>query len=237
MSQHFINMILRLFLLISPLVFFSVEEIQSDSYEKYFEGQITYQIEYSPYSTKFNKERIKELIGSKMIFTFKNGDYKKQYYSPRGELVQERILNLKDNKSYWRTHDSDTVFWIDILKNESPTTFEILKDSILQDYPCKVIKAMTSTSISGKKTDEKKVEIETVYKYAKNLPVNPNWYQNYNEGNFNQIIKYGKGIAIETIIKGLFWEHKITFKSIVKRKVKKRELQLDNIKNAPFKEL
>lgn len=202
--------------------------------EPYFEGQITYDIEYTSYSEKFQLEKIKEFVGSKMILTFKDGNYKKEYFSPSGTLLQKRILNLKDRKSYLKTSDTDTIFWVDITKNDSKTTFEVLNDTIILKHPCTVIK--TKTIVSGKNFKEKSIEVEGLFSYAKDLPINPIWYNEYMESDFKEISKFGKGIAILTINKGMFWEQRIIATAIEKRKVKKTELDI-NLKNVPLKEL
>ena len=225
----------RIIILIFSISLFSFINYNSDlKKEKYFEGQVTYEIEYSPYDKKFQPERIKELVGSKMILTFKKGNYKKEYFSPNGKLLQERILNLKDKKSYLRTSDSDTIYWMDITKNDSKTSFEILNDSIILNHPCTVIK--TKTIVSGDNFNGRSFEVGGLFKYAKDLPINPSWYKDYKEANFNEIAKSGKGIAIVTINKGIYWEQKINVKTITERKVKKRELKI-NLNNAPLKEL
>jgi hypothetical protein len=202
---------------------------------KYFEGQITYDIEYAPYEKRFKAEKIKEHLGSKMVLTFKDGDYKKEYFAPDGKLLQVRALNLKEEKTYLKLHDSDTIFWFDITKNESFTKFEILKDSTVFNYPCKVVK--TNTTMTIKNFSNESVDLDAMYLYAIDLPINAAWYENYYEGNFNEIAKIGEGIALLSIIKGLYWEQTIKVTSVNKRKVKRSELTIKIDKDASLKEL
>ncbi|MBR9845376.1 MAG: hypothetical protein GYB35_04315 [Algicola sp.] len=201
---------------------------------KYFEGQITYDIEYTPYDTEIESRRIKELIGSKMILTFKKGNYKKSYYSPSGKLLQERVLKLKDKKSYLRTYNSDTIFWFDITKNDSKTSFKVLSDTTILNHPCTVIK--TTSIISGNHLDNKSMEVDGLFIYAIDLPVNPNWYKEYKEGKFNEIVKSGKGIVLATVNKGIYWEQTISARIITERKVRARELEVI-LKDHPLKQL
>lgn len=226
----------RLILLIFSITLLSPIDYNSSLEKtKYFEGQVIYNIEYTPYNKNFSPDRIKEMVGSKMILTFKKGNYKKEYFSPNGELLQERILNLKDYKSYMSTKDSDTIFWIDITKNTSKTTFEVLKDSTILNHPCTIIK--TKSAVSLKSHNEEPFEIEGIFKYAKDLPVNPDWYVNYKEGNFNEIIESGKGISIETINRGMYWEQQIKVVLIIERKVKKSEVKIKINNKTPLQEL
>lgn len=201
----------------------------------YFEGQVTYEIEYSPYDENISPLKLKELIGSTMVMTFKKGNYKKEYFSPDGSLVQQRNLNLKEERSYLRTTDSDTIYWIDITKNDTKTLFETLKDSTILGHPCKVIQ--TNSIVTGKNFGGKPFEVEGVTSYAKDLPVNPDWYTHYYEGNFNEIIEVAKGIAIVTIDKGIFWEQRMKLKSVVPRRVSNKEIRIEISKDRPLKQL
>ena len=138
----------RLILLIFSITLLSPSDYSASLEKtKYFEGQVIYDIEYTPYNKTISPNKIKEMVGSKMILTFKKGNYKKEYFSPNGKLLQERILNLKDNKSYMSTKDSDTIFWMDITKNTSNTTFEVLKDSTVLNHPCTIIKTKSAVSL------------------------------------------------------------------------------------------
>ncbi|QIE58985.1 hypothetical protein G5B37_05235 [Rasiella rasia] len=201
----------------------------------YFEGQVVYDITYTPYSDSYPIERLKELIGSKMVLTFKNGNYKKEYYAPNGELVQERFVQLKHDKSYFRTKDSDTVYWVDITINDTKTTFTVLKDTVVMNHPCRII--TTKSTVSGEGFEGKPIEVKGVTTYAQDLPVNPKWYNNFYEGNFNEISKEGKGIAIVTVNKGMFWEQTLSMTSVTHRKVKNKEIKIKNLKSAPLKQL
>lgn len=202
--------------------------------EKHFEGQITYEIEYTPYNNDFSAERIKALIGSRLVLTFKKGNYKKEYFSPNGELLQERFLILKDKKNYQRTSTSDTIYWIDITKYASKTVFTVLKDSTFLNHPCTIVETESIVTIDGFNREPQKVG--GIFKYAKDLSINPKWYKNYKEGNFNNIVKSAPGIAIQSINKGVYWEQTITMISITRRKVLKSELNID-LKDVPLKKL
>ena len=75
-------------------------------------------------------QKLKELIGSKMVLTFKKGNYKKEYFSPNGDALEQRFLILKDEKSYQKTNSSDTISWFDFTQEDTKTTFEVLKAQI-----------------------------------------------------------------------------------------------------------
>ena len=70
----------------------------NDSIGSYFEGEIHFTIKYDSIPTYLNEDYLENAIGSKMILTFKNGNHKKEYYSPSGELLSQRFLDLSSKK-------------------------------------------------------------------------------------------------------------------------------------------
>ncbi len=80
--------------------------------KKYFEGIVTYNIDYESFHKNFTRESLKETIGSKMILTFKNGNYKKEFFSPDGKLLNVRFLDLQKNRLYGKLFDNDTIFFL-----------------------------------------------------------------------------------------------------------------------------
>ncbi|NHN28129.1 hypothetical protein FIA58_020820 [Flavobacterium jejuense] len=225
----------KIFILIfSALIFYSAGHKLDSKRKKYFEGEIIYKIEYEPYEEKYQADRIKELIGSKMVLTFKHGNYKKEYFSPDGKLLQKRVLKLKDKKSYFKTYDSDTIYWIDITVNESKTQFKQLNDTVILNHPCNTIR--TKTVVTGENFGGQSFEVGGVFNYAQDLAINPKWYEDYKEGNFNEIAELAKGVSLRTINEGVYWEQKIVAVSINRRKVKKSEFDI-NLTDKPVKKL
>lgn len=214
-------------ILITQLLFIGSSLGQNDI--EYFEGQIIYDIEYSPYDNSFESENLKELMGSKMILTFKDGDYKKEYFSPSGKKLRDVKLILKDKKMYSKRFDSDTISWVDITENDTKITFEKLADSIVEGYSCRVL----DTEITVRWNNEYYL-VEGLYIYAQELPINPAWYSDFNEANYNEIMNIAKGIAIIEVEGGLFWEQKLEMSSIVHRKVKNSEIRMKLNKNTPL---
>ncbi|WP_107037547.1 hypothetical protein [Brumimicrobium mesophilum] len=198
----------------------------------FFEGQIVYDIDYKPYEQNFSSERLKEMIGSRMILTFKDGNFKKEFFSSDGSKLSERTLSLKDKKLYSKSNDSDTVLWIDITVTSTKVTFEKLKDSVVFEYPCTIISTKTVVTF-----DNEIYNVAALYNYAKDLPINPEWYVDFKEGNFYEIMKVGKGIAVREVNKGLFWEQKLEMRSISHRKVKNSEIKVKLNKKSALKEL
>jgi hypothetical protein len=202
---------------------------------KYFEGVIVYAITYEPYSDRFDAEELEYSIGSKMELTFKHGNYKRQYFSPDGDLISERMLDLQAEKSYSKSRGNDTLYWFDITKNDTKTDFIQTNDSLILDHPTIGIKA--KSIVSGVGFGDKTYETSGFYHFAKNMKINPSWYSNYKEGNFNEMVKITKGIQLLMLDHGLFWDQKIVATSIEHRIIDENEIKLDLSKYKILKEL
>jgi len=201
----------------------------------YFEGVITYNISYKPYSDTYDADKLKDYIGSKMILTFKNGNFKKEYYSRDGLLLNVRFCDLQEKKAYSQNIKNDTIYWIDITKNDSETTFKRIKDSIILGYKSRALE--THSTVRMNIYSNKPMEISGKYYFAKELAVDPNWYEDYNEGNYNEIIKVGEGMQLIIINNGIFWTQEIVVKKVEKRGINEAEIKINIPENAIFKEL
>jgi len=203
--------------------------------DDFFEGVITYNIEYKSINEGSTSERLKKIIGSKMILTFKNGNYKKEYFSPEGKLLSFRILNLTKNKSFLKMYDIDTLYWFDITKNDSKTTFIKHKDSTILDHITTGVK--TKTTLRMDSYPNRTYECGGEYYFAKDLSVNPKWYKNYKEGNLNEIIKIGKGIQLLFINDSESWTQTITAIKIDKQKISNNKIKIKLSDYSILKEL
>jgi len=209
----------------------------ADFGDKCFEGQITYEINYDPYKEfeHLTPEWIKENIGSKVILTYKKGNYKKEYYSPEGELLSERYLDLRGQKSYSRGIGNDTINWVDITISGTKIDFTVLDDTINQGYTCKVIESIARVPV--KRLGGEIVTVGSTVYYATDLPVNPKWFKNYKEANFNEVIQVAKGHPEETFSRGIYWERHEKMKAVEWREVKKEEISFKSKEEYVFVEL
>ena len=212
----------------------TIKDTQKEK-ESYFEGVITYSIDYLPLSDNYSRESLKEFIGAKMILTFEQGNFKKEYYSSNGNLLSQRYLNLDDQRSYSKSIGNDTIYWFDITKLDSRTEFIRIRDTTILNHP--TIGIGTETFVSGVGFGDKTFRVVGEYYYSKSLRVDPNWYVNYKEGNFNEIIKVGKGIQLLTISEGLFWAQIISAQSIEIKDIEKSDITLEIKEDALLKEL
>lgn len=205
-----------------------------DKKQRYFEGQIEYQINYSSNNPNIDIKELQESRGSKMILTYKKGNYKKEYFSPNGKLVEQRFLNIRENKSYLKKSKSDTIYWFNINNNDSKTNFKLTGKQSVLNYDCKVIE--TKTIVTGPGFGGQEYKMEGRYLFAEKLPVNPKWYKNYLEADYNKIIKIGQGIVLEKLYKSDFYEMSIIATSVQHKKISRKSLFID-LDNNPKKEI
>lgn len=217
------------------LISCKVGEKPDQSKIEYFEGVVQYELEFEPKSDKILESRLQELYGAKVEMLFKNGDYVKNYYSSSGALLRKTYLDLIGNKSYSKDVDNDTIYWVNIARNDSKTTFKRTKDSLINNHPTIVLK--TSTIVAGPGFGNKSYEVEGTLYFSKEYLVNPVWYVNYLEGNFNEQIKVGKGIQLLYISENGLWKKSMTAVSIEPKKIKGNEIKFTPPINAILKEL
>ena len=212
--------ILSTFILSLLLACNSTKEVIQDN--NYFEGEIVYDIDYSNISVKLSADYLEENIGDKIILTFKNGNHKKEYYSKSGKLLSVRFLDLEQKKSFSKSTNEDIVNWIDITKQDTKLSFNKIKDSTILGYSSIGVKTSGTTLVN-----EETFYLSGQFYYAKNLKINPDWYKNHFEANFNEIIKIGKGITISQKTNTPYWITTINATQVKRRKLKDSELKFD----------
>ncbi len=201
----------------------------------YFEGEIHFTIDYDSVPTYIGINYFKENQGSKMIMVFKNGSNRKEYYSPDGKLLTQRFLDLESNKFYGIDMDEDTVYWYYTNIADSKTDFVQLNDTTIRDYECLTVRA--KTVLPHPSDSLKDYVVKSVYYIAKELAINPLWYVDYLEGNYNEMVQVTKAIALETHQKWPNWNTSIIIDKVIWRKVKKREIKVPRLNGRLLKEL
>ncbi len=201
----------------------------------YFEGEIHYSISYDSLPDYLNEKYLQRNLGVEMILVYKNGNQRKEFYSENGELLSTRYLDLQQNKSFSFQVDEDTVTWFDIRKPDTHATFSELSDTIIGNNDYLVLYTTVRTpNPSDKKKD---FEVKTQFINSEQLPVNPEWFSNYREGNFNELIGLTKSMSIETHTYGPFWNTSYVADSIIWRTVKDKEVEVEQLKGRPMIEL
>ncbi|MFK8101963.1 MAG: hypothetical protein AB8G15_05555 [Saprospiraceae bacterium] len=203
--------------------------------QTYFEGIITYAIEYQPHQESYLVKNLKKFLGSKMVLKFKKGSYVKEFYSSNGTLLNERFLDLASQRTYSRSIGNDTIYWYDISKPDSQTTFKRIRDSVVLGYTTLALE--TETVVTGVGFGDKAYKTSGAYYFAQDLPVNPAWYKNYKEANFDEMIKVGKGMQLIYIGRLPYWDQFITATSVERRTIEKSDITITLAEDVILKEL
>lgn len=201
----------------------------------YFEGEMRFSILYDSVPSHLTNDYLNHAIGSEMVIIFKNGNHRKDYFSPDGKLISQRYLNLTEQKSFSISSGEDTVLWFNINIPDTRATFTKLSDTLFRGYKCTPIASQVFTPNPQNKDQD--LELNRTYYSARELRSNPDWFTNYQEGNYNEMIKMTESIVIATYEKGPFWNTTILCDTVIWRNVKDSELSIEKIKNRPLKEL
>jgi len=164
--------------------------IISESDEEYFEGVIEYSIDYKLINTSISKEKLKRFLGTKIIRSFRKGNWRDEYYNDKGALVRISILNQTNKKYYYEMLGNDTVYYSDINITNYNTTIEQLSDTTISNHECWTIKSLSVRDCSQSDT------VESVFYISKQLKVDSDWFANYIDGGYNEIYKIAPGISI-----------------------------------------
>src|SRR5882757_8081073 len=77
----------------------------------YFEGKIVYKIAAQSKVSNYDVAKLLTIMGDSTAFYFKQGNFK-QLYNGTERLLEETYIQ-KENKSYVKKSNSDSLFWYD----------------------------------------------------------------------------------------------------------------------------
>lgn len=223
MPNYMISPITAILTLLFCIFFMSAEQKS-----EYFEGEIIYDIEYQLNPTASDIEDLTFDQSIKMIMLFKDGNMYKKYYNSENDLLEERLLVLNEKKYYQRSTDNDTIYWFDITKNDSPTTYEITGKTRLLNQNCTVVRAITSLG--------ENISFEAESIYSDELKTNRNWYKNFKEANFNGLAEKIDVILLKQVSYSTIYNKVIRATKIIHRSVDLSNHEFD-FKGKPFKEI
>ena len=126
----------------------------------------------------------------------------------------------------------DTVLWFDITENDTKLDFQVIKDTLIGDYSCRRVDTKSETISNG---DTSKYFAR--WYFADSLKLNADWYDNYNEGSYNEIMDSIPQIPVEYFVSGYPWVQRYKFYKIEQRKVKRKEVLYTPRRKTPKKEL
>jgi hypothetical protein len=151
-----------------------------------FQGEIIYKNTFKTKNPQVSNEQWESMLGSKQEYFIKGGDYK---VVANGTYFQWQMYINKDNKSYSKTSNSPSVFWIDAAVNtDSVLKVEVKKSAaVILGYTCDEI---TMTCKSG---------VQKYYYNAKQS-VDVTLYTKHKSGNWYYYLSKAKALPLKSII-------------------------------------
>ena len=211
------------------------DKITSNKRSTYFEGEVHYSVEYSQMESYLNEKYLKDAVGAKSILYFKDGNHRKDYFNTNGDLISQRFLDLESKKSYSIKPGEDTVYWFDITKPDSKTSFSEGADTVINEYDC--LKLLTTTITPNPKFPGENFEITGVSYYAKDLKINPEWYASYFEGSYHRIAELSKAIMVLYVERLPYWTAHTKVDSVIWREIDNKEISTQFLKHKEAIEL
>jgi hypothetical protein len=183
---------------------------------EYFQGEIKYRITITPDSAKIDSVLLKDHYGKEWEFLYKNGNF---VWNMTGNELFKTIYKKTENRYYYFLKDSKVLGW----KSGNKTTDSIIsiknlsgKSSIL-GHPCDVLELKTILL-------SERIKRTRHYFYAQDFKVNPKWYLNNLDGNFNEVYKRTKSIPLKIVDD--YGEFKIEYEAI---KISRTEIKILNL--------
>ncbi len=156
---------------------------------RYFEGEIHYEISYQLYDETVRIEDVKKRSGEKFIYSFKEGKTRKDYYY-ENNLIKVRIYDPKENLNSMFYPGWDTIYqYTPHGKDFNLIEYTNVPDTIIDGRMLEGIKV-----ISKFITKEAPNLIYTWY-FDKSLKINPDWFKESKEGNWHQLMADKKSLV------------------------------------------
>ena len=112
---------------------------QSASATDYFEGQVVYTIIYSSTTPQMDLETLSDLRGNQMVMTFKEGNFKQEYYNAHGRPVQTSTRLIDEHRFYLEIPGLDTTYYSDTRFTGHTTQLNVVGNAVIAGYPCQEI--------------------------------------------------------------------------------------------------
>jgi hypothetical protein len=196
----------------------------------YFEGRVEYEVSYQPFDTRFNEEDLLENDGSKIILTFKEGNYKREYYGKTGKLIKKVTYNQKENVLYIVAND--TIYYY------SPVGTYMQLNKLIQGKDEKVLNQVCKSYYVELFDPLAPAPIQTTkYQYFVDpqLSVNPDWYRQFTEGSWDKIMASLNSITLKHTMEQEWYKQTVTATRVDRRKIELAEFKIPD--HLPRKEL
>ncbi len=188
MTRTSINIIIYTFCFFMVSCGTSKLNVQKDSEasdEVYFEGTITYQLNYTPKTASPTKEQADEFFGGKQVYTIKGDKYKSEM---NGKLKMSQYY-LGNDTIFMTSAQSHELLWIDATKlNDEIQSVDLSKNvEIINGFNCDLL------TITSKKGSLK-------YFFNSSFKINDEYYKNHLVGFWDVCTRETKSIMLKSIL-------------------------------------
>lgn len=198
----------------------AVHKTKSAEQLNYFEGVIEYSVVYESLHPNISTEDFISKSPDTKILYFKNGNFVTESF--QNETMTSRSwFDQNSNKIYIQKINSDTLYYynstnVDFIMEP----FKVRNGDSILEYPTQKItldlKGKDSTNYTTSKS-------QFVFHIATGLPIDPSWFKNYYEFDYNKIMTAAPGMILkeEDIIFG--------FRKLTKTatRIERKSVQLD----------
>lgn len=219
LSHYFFSYSLCLFLISYGATKNNTQNGATKSVNKFFEGQITYQLKYEPKSANLTKEQAETLFGNKQIYIVKDDKYINRM---NGNLKMTQYY-IGNDTLFVTTTQSKELLWIDATKlNDKVLSKDLTRNvEVINGIECDLL-----TIISEKGS----------YKYYFNssFKINEKYFDNHRVGFWDISTRETKSIMLKSILSTEDEHIELIATNIQSRKVDEKEFELPNYERKRF---
>jgi len=203
-----------------------VASSQPISQVKYFEGIIEYDLTSKSYMQGVSDNEIRERVGSRIRFYFKDGNYMREYIDGAGFTIRKLFYRKDKNMMYDYNPilAPDTLYYISA-GNDSISSFKIQPGQNTKVLDCECPSSVITTTYMDSFLQDSVISTLT-YFFCPALPVNPEWHKDIYI--WNEVIKTHKSIAIKFIEENpLYYQQTSTATAILWQSIDPAVLNID----------
>jgi hypothetical protein len=187
--------------------------------ERFFEGIITYKIEFAKGDPYFLPEFLDTAFGSREEYYFKEGYYKAKYFDSKGNLIFTRIYDRSRNRNYYIDPDKDSI------RTDSAGVVKSNCTGIRTANTSKVLGHLcTGYGMNFWQETEQKVYqwSDTMY-FGNVLKINPEWFAGYRDQDWFDLMKETRSLPLKRIQDGDMYKETATLVKIRRCKLDMKE--------------
>ena len=194
--------------------------LSTKTYGQNFEGEIIYKNTYTSKIPNLTNEQLGLYIGNTQEYFIKGGNYKSLN---NGQALSLQLYDFADNRIYNKMRKSDTLYWINTLRNEDTVlsfNFE-KKAGVVLGYSCDALVLKTKTGST------------TMY-YSDRFKVDSDKFRKHYFGNWAFYTQKTNALPLKIIVENAQFKMESTAVEIKPMNLDQTIFKIDS--NSPIKE-